>query len=133
MSRLASLSEVFCHVDDGKHLGIGRAPHLVFDFSGIPRLLSDDQAMRDTQQVRIGEFHSGSLRTIVQQHVETGVHELRIERVSRFLNTVGFFEIYRNQNDIEWGDSFRPDDSPLIVVLFDGGESSDRCNQAKQA
>src|SRR5882724_11642382 len=105
----------------------------VFEFAGFQSALTDNHAVRDTQQLCIREFDPRAGVAIVVQHLDTGGSELRIEPIGDLAHPCGLLRAYGHQYDLEWCDRFRPDDAPLIVILLDGGSHDARHTDAVAA
>src|SRR5882672_5149937 len=96
------------------------APLAVFESAGIEAAIRHHQAVRDAQQLGIGELDARARVTVVVQDLDSGGGELGIQAVADFADTRGFLQVQGYQHYLEGRDRCGPDDAALIVVLFDG-------------
>src|SRR3984893_3299353 len=102
-------------------LGAGAVAALaVFEFAGIEAAIRHHQAVRDAQQLGIGELDARACVTVVVQDLDPGGGELGIQAVADFADTRGFLQVQGYQHYLEGRDRCGPDDAALVVVLFDG-------------
>src|SRR6266480_3299217 len=92
----------------------------VFESAGIEAAIRHHQAVRDAQQLGIGELDARTCVTVVVEHLDSGGGELGIQAVAGFADTRGFLQVQGYQHHLEGRDRRGPDDAALIVVLFDG-------------
>src|SRR3984893_13994773 len=92
----------------------------VFESAGIETAIRHHQAVRDAQQLGIGELDARTRVTVVVQNLDSGGGELGIQAVAGFADTRGFLQVQGYQHYLEGRDRCGPDDAALVVVLFDG-------------
>src|SRR6266478_1568228 len=92
----------------------------VFESAGIEAAIRHHQAVRDAQQLGIGELDARARVTVVVQDLDPGGGELGIQAVADFADTRGFLQVQGYQHYLEGRDRCGPDDAALIVVLLDG-------------
>ena len=73
----------------------------VFKISGGETAFADDNSMRDSHQLGIGEFDPRTGIAVVEQHIEAGGIELLVQRIRGFLYTGRFLVVDGHQNDLE--------------------------------
>ena len=64
-------------------LALAGAAMAVFERAGLETALADDDAMRDAEQFRIGEFDAGARIAIIVEHLDTGCSELGVQGIGR--------------------------------------------------
>ena len=80
-------------------------------------------------QFHVGKFDPGALIAIIQQHLDTGSFQFRVQ----LLRALGYhrrlLHVKWHQRDLEGSDTRRPDDALFVVVLFDrGGDNPGHAN-----
>src|SRR5258708_22155757 len=89
----------------------------------IPRgetALPDDDPVRNSDELGIGEFNARTGVAIVEQYVDAGGIELLVQRIGGLLDERRLLVIDRHQDDLERRDRLRPEYAVGIVILFDG-------------
>ena len=76
--------------------------------------------MRNSQQLRVGEFDPGTRIPIVEQRVDARGIERLVQGVRRLLHACRLLVVDRHQHHLKRGEGLRPDDAVGIVILFDG-------------
>jgi hypothetical protein len=74
---------------DGKLTGFAGAPVAVFELARGKAAVTDDHAVRDAQQLRVRELHSGPRFAVVVEHVDAGIAQLRVQRIGRIAHGFG--------------------------------------------
>src|SRR5439155_2235868 len=92
----------------------------VFESAGIEAAIRHHQAVRDAQQLGVGELDARTCVTVVVEHLDSGGGELGIQAVADFADTRGFLQVQGYQHYLEGRDRRGPADAALIVVLLDG-------------
>src|SRR5450631_713995 len=69
---------------------LGLAPVSIFEISGAQAALADHDAVRNADELRIGELHPGAGVAIVQQYIGARLVELLIQPVGRLAHALGF-------------------------------------------
>src|SRR5882762_985008 len=110
---------------DFRRFGLGAVT--IFESPRGQAPFPDDDAMRDADELGIGEFDAWTGVAIVEQHIDAGGVELLIQRIRRLLNARRLLVIDRHQHDLERGDRFRPENAVGVVILF-YGRGDDPCD-----
>ena len=78
--------------------------------------------MGDADQFAVSQFYAQALLlAVIEDHLNSGSGELGVERFCQLTLPGAFLDVHRNQGHLERGNRFRPDDAPVVVVLFNGG------------
>src|ERR1700733_5216414 len=101
--------------------GAGGGALAVLEAARFQGALAHHHAMRDAEQLRVGELDARPCVPVVVQHLDAGAGELLVQPIADFADTGGFVQIQRHQYHLERRNGRRPDDAALIVVLLDGG------------
>src|SRR5271157_1356655 len=115
------MSDIAYWIRRGNFRRLGLVPLTIFEISGRQAALSDHYAVRNPQQLGIGEFDPGTRVAIVEQYIDTRSTELLVKRVSLLLNKRRFLVIDRHQYHLKRRDRRGPENAVGIVILFDGG------------
>jgi len=73
----------------------------VFECAGLEAAIADDDAMRNSEQLGIGEFDAWPRIAIIVEHLDSGLAELIIERIGRGAHSGGLVEVERNEHDMK--------------------------------
>src|SRR3989344_807239 len=95
------------------------APALVFGHAFRQALVAEHDAVRNADEVKVGEHHTRAFVAIVEQYLKAGGGEVNVELVHSLAHGGGFVITDGHQRDVEWGDCIRPDDAVGVVILFD--------------
>ncbi len=76
-----ALAQFVEHGMGGEFAGFATAAMAVFEFAGSQAAITDDHAMRDAEQLGIGELHAGAGIAIIVERVDAGGAELRLQRI----------------------------------------------------
>src|SRR5258707_4405937 len=79
----------------------------------------DDDPMRNSDELGIGEFHARTGVAIVEQYVDARGVELLIQGIGRLLDASRLLVIDRHQDDLERRDRLRPENTVCIVILIE--------------
>src|SRR5262245_36927552 len=109
------------HAVDRHVLRFGVAPVPVFELARVEPALRDHDAMRNAEELRVGELHSGPRVAIVEQRLETRGAQRFVQLLGRLAHARGFLQVDGHQHHLEGRDRLRPDDAALVVVLLDRG------------
>src|SRR3989344_4823583 len=97
------------------------APALVLDHALGEALVAEYDAMRNADEVHVGEHYTRAFVAIVEQYLKAGSGEVGVETVNRLAHASRLVIADGHERDVERGDCIRPDYSIVIVVLFNGG------------
>src|SRR5437773_3786864 len=89
----------------------------------IADLLSDRDAKRNANQIRVLEFHARPLVAIVEQDVKTGVRQILVKLLARFAQFL-IFHIRDGHDHVERCNRLWPNDAIGVVVLFHCGRDN---------
>ena len=77
--------------------------------------------MRDADQFHVGEHHAGTLVAIIQQCLDTGGLQRRVQLLRRIAHRSALAHADRHDGDLERRHRRRQDNAALVVILLDGG------------
>src|SRR5258705_2142770 len=121
--RAARLREARLHmprgVGDRDLGGRGVAPVLVFEEAFLQAALADHDAVRDADQLLVGEEDPGALVAVVEERVHARRLEFRVELLRRGLHGLALPVAERDDGHREGRHRIGPDDALLVVVLLD--------------
>src|SRR5919109_1307773 len=104
----------------GKLAAVAVAALAILEPARLEPAIRHHHAVRDAEQLGIGELDSGARIAVVVQHFDPGGSELGIQAGTDLADTRVFLQVKRHQHHLEGRDRIRPDDAALIVVLLDG-------------
>src|SRR5688572_15260450 len=96
------------------------APVLVFDDAFLEAALAHDEAMRDADELLVGEEHAGALVAVVEEDLHAGRDELRVELFGGIAHGAALLVAERDHRDGEGRHRIGPDDAALVEILLDG-------------
>src|ERR1700719_3516442 len=117
------MSNIAYRIGGGNFCRFGLAPVPIFEISGGQRAITDHDAVRNAQKLRIGELDAGPRVAIIQQYIDAGGVEIPVQRIRGLLYFRRFLIVDRHQYHLEWWDRLRPQNAVGIVILFDGGSN----------
>src|SRR5580658_2384963 len=91
----------------------------VFEPARLQAALGHHQAVRDAEELGVGELDARAGVAVVVQHLDAGGSELGVQPVGDFTDTGGLLQVESNKDELEGRDRIRPDDAALIVILLD--------------
>src|SRR6266852_4935051 len=95
------------------------AAMLVLDDAVLQAALADDDAMRNADELLVGEEDARALLAIVKEDLEARARELGVELFGGSLHRRALLVAERDHCDHERRDRIGPDDALLVVVLLD--------------
>ncbi len=98
----------------------------VFEFARRQAAFADHQPVRDAEQFGIGEFDAWPRIPVIEQNLETGGDQLRVQCVGRFAQLVGALQVDSDQHHVERRQRSGPYDAVLVVILLDSGANDAR-------
>src|SRR5262245_19106586 len=121
--RVLARCEARAHEADG----LGRGKFLaglglacpVLEPAGAEPALGHDDAVRNAEELRIGELDAGPRVPVVEQHLDVRVGELAVEPLRRLAHRRRLLPVEADDDDLEGRERRRPDDAALVVVLLD--------------
>src|SRR5262245_37784517 len=87
---------------------------------GLQAAIGDHHAVRNTQQLCVGEFDAGACIAIIEQHFDASRSEVTIQTFAHLSYALGFLQIDGHKYHVERCQRLGPDDAALIVILLDG-------------
>jgi hypothetical protein len=90
-----------------------------FDDAVREALRADGDAQREADEVRVLELHARAFVAVVEQHVDAGGEQLRVDLLGRRAHAVFLAE--RGHDDGKRRDRDRPDDAVVVVALLHRG------------
>src|SRR6185437_7866697 len=101
-------------------LALAGPPMSVLESAGGKASLGDHDTVTDAEQLRVGKLDARALVAVVVERLDASGFQLAIERIGDLADARGLLQIERHQYHMERSDRIRPDDSPLIMILFNG-------------
>src|SRR5258708_24736171 len=98
----------------------GLAAMTIFQIPRGETALPDDDPVRNSDELGIGEFNARTGVAIVEQYVDAGGIELLVQRIGGLLDERSLLGIDRPQDHLERLDRLRPEYALGIEILFDG-------------
>src|SRR5438874_4361081 len=95
------------------------AAMLVLDDAVLQSALADDDAMRDADELLVGEEDPGALVAIVEEDLEARTRQFRVELFRRLLDRIALPVAERDHGGDERRHRIGPDDAFVVVVLLD--------------
>src|SRR3984957_18106900 len=120
------MSNIAYRIGGGDFCRFGLAPVTIFEFSCGERAITDHDAVRNTQKLRIGELHAGPRVAIIEQYIDAGGVEVPVQRIRGLLYSRRFLIVDRHQYHLEGCDRLGPQNAVGIVILFDRGSDHAR-------
>src|SRR3981081_2712630 len=120
------MSYIAYRIRRGNFRRFGLAGMTVFESPRGEAPFPDDDPMRNSDELGIGELDPRTGVTIVEQYVDTGGVELPVQRIGGFLDPRRLLVIDRHQDHLERRDRVRPENAVGIVILFDGRSDDPR-------
>src|ERR1700693_3427010 len=114
------MANIAYRIRRGDFRRFGLAAMTVFEISRGETSFPDDDPMRNSDELGIGEFDARTGVAIVEQYVDAGGIELLVQRIGGLLDERRLLVIDRHQDDLERRDRFRPENAVGIVILLDG-------------
>src|SRR3984957_17198929 len=105
------MSNIAYRIRHGDFRRFSLAAMTIFEIPRGETPLPDHDAMRDSHELRIGEFDPRTGAPIVEPNLESGGVELLIQRVGGFLDERRFLVIDRHQDDLKRRDGLRPENA----------------------
>src|SRR6476661_6817860 len=96
------------------------AAMLVLDHAFLQAALADHDAVRDADELLVGEQHAGALVTVVEEHLDAGAGDLGVQHLRGGLHRFALAIAERDDGHREGRHGVGPDDSLVVVVLLDG-------------
>src|SRR3954468_177585 len=117
LSSHARADEVECIVER-EFLALRVTPAAVLELARFQPTLSDNQAVRDAQQLCVGELDSRTGVAVVVQHFNSSSSKLGIEPLGDLAYPFGFLHAHGHEHNLEGRNGIRPDDAAFIVILL---------------
>src|ERR1700676_1396302 len=114
------MSNIAYRIRRGDFRRFGLAAMTIFQIPRGKASFPDDDPMRNSDELRIGEFEARTGVSIVEQYVDAGGIELLVQRIGGLLDERRLLVIDRHQDDLERRDRFRPENTVGVVILLDG-------------
>src|SRR5579862_1089353 len=92
------------------------APVLVLDHAFLQAAIADHDAVRDADELLVGEQHAGALVAIVEERFDSRRDELRVEFLRRILHRLALAIAERDDGDRERRYRIGPDDALVVMV-----------------
>ena len=83
--------------------------------------VADGDAVRDADELEVGEHHAGTLAAVVEQHLDARRGELVVQPIGQRLHRLVAVVADRRDRDREGRHRRGPDDAARVVVLLDRG------------
>src|ERR1700730_8863111 len=114
------MSNVAYRIGRGDFRRFGLAAMTIFEISRGEAAFPDDDPMRNSDELGVGEFDARTGIAIVEQYVDTGGIELLVQRIGGLPDERRLLVIDRHQDDLERCNRLRPENAVGIVILLDG-------------
>src|ERR1700681_4290307 len=114
------MSNIAYRICRGYFRRFGLAAMTIFEISRGEAAFPDDDPMRNSDELGVGEFDARTGIAIVEQYVDAGGIELLVQRIGGLPDERRLLLVDRHQDDLERRDRLRPENAVGIVILFDG-------------
>src|SRR3569833_2264889 len=111
-------ADVVERIAERELLALRITPAAVFELTRFQPTLSDNQAVRDAQQLRVRELDSRTGVAVVVQHFDSSSSELGIEPVGDLAYPFRFLHAHGHEHNLEGRNGIRPDNAAFIVILL---------------
>ena len=103
----------------GRSWGLSSRRPLYFRVARGEPALGKHHAVRDADQLHVGEQHPGALVAVVHQHVDPWLPQLGMQAIGGLAHLAALVVADRHQAGFERRDRRREDDAARVVVLLD--------------
>src|SRR6202034_2394469 len=110
------MSNIAYRIRRGDVRRFGLAAMTIFEIPRSQAALADHDAMRDSHELRIGEFDPRTGVPIVEQYIDAGGGELLVQRIGGLLNERRLLVVDRHQDDLKRRDGFGPENAVGVVI-----------------